>query len=669
MSSGSDHERSALPPSDLAQQQILCAVRSARRRLLLNLGLERLVATLAAGALLGGGAGWLISWIVDWSASERVPLPLGAPLAGSTMLLVGATVGTVIGLAIGMVWCWRAAPSNFQAAMEIDVRLQSQERIASAWSVLQRGRPSEIGRALVVDAAHSLSVATMSHCFPILHGLRRLLLLPLSLLTLAILWWSLPTPSTTRSTSPSLTRVTSEESPPEASAEEQQRVRWAAELAAQRAEERGRALSEQGWRESAQLLSEVEQRLGELQQPERAERREALVTMNELRSALEERQQQLTASTAVRRVLDNLASFGPAEDAAAASSATDADADAGRAGSDGGSLERLRRLAEQLQPKAPEQSAKTTAPANDPPAEPAQESDSPPPMPDEAPDQTDDSSPDELGRRSDEGIARPNQESPAAGDVAGSEGEADGADDVEPGEADRAGEDPLMQQLLEELQRLRQATNEQAANEQAARGPPPASTEVDRNGLRELLESLQAAEDAARGGDEAEASQSLQQLLEQLSEAEREAGESEQLAGMLQDLERAKQEMLAASDDPNGMAAPSVEASGASGQRPGFGTEGASQPLLDTPPASTTGGGGEFYEAGGSTAEPTQPGLLAGRALGGGERGESRQRVTERVTRTEPLSDLDTGETGWLPRNQRQQTQQYFDALRGDPKP
>jgi hypothetical protein len=671
VSSQADQAGSVLPTTELAQAQILGAVRRARRRLLLNLALQRGVASVVAGALLGGGIVWLVSWIATSFANEPAPLPLGSSMTVGAMLLAGATGGAVIGLAIGLAWCWQSVPSSWQVAIEIDARLQSQERVASAWSVLQRGRPSVFGQALLVDAARTLSLATLPHCFPIRQSLQRLLLIPLSLLTLGILWWSLPVSSSGTSAAPSLTSTASDEGPPEASAQEQQRVRWAAERAAQRAEERQRALSEQGWRESAQLLAELEQRLIELQQPQRVDRREALVTMNELRSALEERQQQLSGSAAVRRALASLQRFSQTQDTAAtapsASELASADAKSDAAGSHSGGdpLERLRRLAEQLAPdQTPAAMPDASGPVNQTPADTDRESGPPAPAPGDAGERDTEDPSREPAAGSDAERAGPLPERQTAGDSAAAAAEAGRGDGAAAEESLAAGDQLLMQQLLEELRRLGQATDQEAAREtQTSPGP-----ERDSSELRELLESLQAVEEAARDGDPAEVSRSLQQLLEQLSQMEREAGESDQLAGMMQDLERAKQEMQASVDDPNGMATPGADSAGRSGSRPGFGTDGASQPLLDRS-APEAAGAGELYQARGVQSDPSKPGLLAGRALGSGERGDSRQRVVERVTRTEPLTELETGEAGWLPRNHRQQTQQYFDSLRGSPEP
>lgn len=636
MKSESDHAGVDLTSTEMAKKRLVAAVRLARRRLLLNLGLQRLVASVVAGVLLGGGALWLLSWLAALTAGGRLPTSLAAPRAFAAVLLAGATGGAVI----GMVWLWRSVPSRWQVAIEIDARLQSQQRVASAWSVLQRGEPSCIGQALLVDAARTLSDSTLSHCFPIRQSLQRLLLIPLSLLTLVCLWWSLPDHSGSTSTSPTLTSTSSDQGPPVAGTEEQQQVRLAAEIALQRAEERRRAVSEAGWRESAKLLAELEQRLDAMQDPQLADRREALVTINELRSLIEERQQQLAASTAVRSALANLQRFGQTEGKLGASDQEDAsgarvDADAGsdaKPDSDGpvsGSdpLERLRRLAEQIDPDQSATSTEdTSAAVNQPPA-------------------------------------APQPEQPGTGEAGGPAADSDVGDDPSSDVPIGSGDDALMQQLLEELRRLGQAVTDASG-----RGEPQSSAEGDPDGLRQLLESLKAAEEAAQQGERMETSQSLQQLLEQLSQMQQEAQESDQLAGMLQDLEQAKQQMQASPGDPAGLPVASADAAGQTGQRPGVGTDGASRPLLDhpSPEAADTA---EFYQASGSRSAPTKPGLLAGRAMGDAERGESRQRVAERVGRTEPLSDLEAGETGWLPRSQRQQTQQYFDALRASPKP
>src|SRR5262245_50598517 len=114
------------------------SVRAARRRLFLQLLLNRLVAGWVVALVLG--LGWLLAepWLL-----ESPPDWLKWAVAGGL---------TALGTVLAVVLAVRATPSRTAAALELDARFGLKERVTTALSLRPDEATTPAGQAVVTDA-------------------------------------------------------------------------------------------------------------------------------------------------------------------------------------------------------------------------------------------------------------------------------------------------------------------------------------------------------------------------------------------------------------------------------------------------------------------------------------------------------------------------------------
>lgn len=162
------------------------AVRTARRRLILQAFLNRLAVGWAVALLFA--LGWLLAepWLFD------------APPARLKWLVAGGFVAVATLAAV--VLALRAAPTAFAAALELDARFGLKERVTTALGLRPHEVDTPAGTAVVADAAERVSPLAVRSKFPV-HIPRQSLAVPtlVGALALAAVFYH---PNTARTEAP-----------------------------------------------------------------------------------------------------------------------------------------------------------------------------------------------------------------------------------------------------------------------------------------------------------------------------------------------------------------------------------------------------------------------------------------------------------------------------------
>jgi len=129
------------------------SVRKARRRLFLQLLVNRLAVCWSVALLLG------LAWVV--AQPMLVPSP--------PEWLWWAVVGGLVGLAtiLAVVWAKLATPSPRAAALEVDTRFGLRERVTTALGLSPQEQATPAGQAVLADAAAKIAPIAVREKFPV----------------------------------------------------------------------------------------------------------------------------------------------------------------------------------------------------------------------------------------------------------------------------------------------------------------------------------------------------------------------------------------------------------------------------------------------------------------------------------------------------------------------
>ena len=256
------------------------AVARVRRRL----WLQRFLVALAwswAAVLLGAGAVILGQW---YFLGETTP---GGVFAGALGL----------GVLVAAVASWWRTPRTLAAAVELDLRFGLQERISSAWALLQEKDPDHLApaeQAVVEDALYHLKRVDVAAAFPVRAG--RWLLAPVlpGLLAAALVLW-LP-PWEQKQAQADL----------QTAQQVQKQIQQQARQLRRQAKKQREKLARQGLKQAEKWLRELEKGLQELEREKPKDRQKALAKLNNLRRQLQQRRRQLGSAKALRQQLARL---------------------------------------------------------------------------------------------------------------------------------------------------------------------------------------------------------------------------------------------------------------------------------------------------------------------------------------------------------------------------
>jgi len=210
-----------------------------------------------------------------------------------------------IGLAAAAALVWSVAtgggPTN--AAIEIDHRFGLKERVASAMGLPADLHETEAGRALVDDAVRRVERIDVAGRFGLLPG--RPLLLPLLPGAAALLVALLVSPAVVENLADAKT---------DPAAVKQQVKKSSQSLRRKLIEQRKKA-QKQGLKDAEQLFKRLEQSTKQLTDKTPADRKKALVKLNDLAGEMKKRRRQLGSADKVKQQLNKLKDLGrgPAE--------------------------------------------------------------------------------------------------------------------------------------------------------------------------------------------------------------------------------------------------------------------------------------------------------------------------------------------------------------------
>ncbi|RUL89275.1 coiled-coil domain-containing protein [Tautonia sociabilis] len=244
------------------------------------------------GALVLAAVAIGLEKVVEAPALAR--LPDWAPFAAA----VGA------GLLLAMLIALLSGPSRLDAAVAIDRAFHLNERLGTALTLPDSLRESPAGRALIEDTKKQLGSLDISSKFgPRLPRAAWVPIVP-GLIAVGLLF----VPELTRATAKSNAAL---------EPEQLEEIARQADALNKRIAEAREKIDDSKYAESDKLLVEIEKAAEELAKAPPAEKEQALITLNKLTNALQERQKQVGDSRQVSeklRQLDQMTSDGPADE-------------------------------------------------------------------------------------------------------------------------------------------------------------------------------------------------------------------------------------------------------------------------------------------------------------------------------------------------------------------
>ena len=209
----------------------------------------------------------------------------------------------VLGLLGSAVWTWVKHASLSEAAFEIDHRFGLKERVSSSLSLTPDEADSQIGQALVADAARRVERIDVREKFSV--NASRWAVLPVVTAALAVglvfLPDAVPQNSSTQATAKTV---------------EVDRVKKSTTQLKKKLEKKRELLDKQNLKEASELAEKLEKGLDELAKTD-AGKKKTMVEMNNLAKEIQERRDSLQGSEELKKKLNQLKGIkvkeGPAE--------------------------------------------------------------------------------------------------------------------------------------------------------------------------------------------------------------------------------------------------------------------------------------------------------------------------------------------------------------------
>ncbi len=206
-----------------------------------------------------------------------------------------------LGLLFALVWSWLRRENRLNAAVEIDRRFGLKERVSSTLALSPEVRETEIGRALVDDAARRVERLDVASRFKIPLERRNLLpLLPAALLVgLAFIADKLPEQQATAAQQPAVT----------------QQVQQSADALTRKLAQHRKEANEKGLQDAGELFKKIEEGARQIASKEGSDRKQALVKLNDLAKQLESRRDKLAGDDKLKQQLNEMKDLkeGPAD--------------------------------------------------------------------------------------------------------------------------------------------------------------------------------------------------------------------------------------------------------------------------------------------------------------------------------------------------------------------
>lgn len=213
---------------------------------------------------------------------------------------IGGGLGA--GLIVALIWTAVARRGSLDAAIELDQRFGLKERVSSALALPPEELETEIGKALVDDAARRVEMIDIREKFAVSAGWRPLLpVLP----ALAAFALGLFVPNAQSPEAKAATTATQQRQRIKATTKELQK-----KLAQRREEAKAKGLQD-----AEELFRKITQGIDDLEKKDDVDQKKALVKLNELAKELAERRDSLGDSEKMKQQFDKLKELekGPAD--------------------------------------------------------------------------------------------------------------------------------------------------------------------------------------------------------------------------------------------------------------------------------------------------------------------------------------------------------------------
>jgi hypothetical protein len=237
---------------------------------------------------------------------------------------IGGGIG--VGLLMAAVWTYFIRRTRLDAAIELDRRFGLKERVSSTLALTRNELESDIGQALVTDAIRRVERIDVREQFQVSPTWR--LVLPLAPAIAVIVLAMLPAAAMKKA-----------EATNQPAAAVQKQIKTATQKLQEKLRESQKKAEEMGLKDN-DVLKEVNKELDKLVSKDTADRKDALLKINDLAKEIEKRKQELGGADKMRKELDKLKDIakGPA----------DKMADALKEGDFGKAQEEMKKLAEDL---------------------------------------------------------------------------------------------------------------------------------------------------------------------------------------------------------------------------------------------------------------------------------------------------------------------------------
>lgn len=264
-------------------------VQRARRRLILEQFLARLVWCMFAAFAVAALA----------IAVPKVFVVSALPAHWSATWLAGAAGA---GLIAAVVWTWLVRRDELDAAVEIDLRYNLKERIASSLSLAPEDLESDAGRALVKDAVRRIERIEVAEKFRV--GLDRSGWLPLVPAALAFALVLFVEDRTAQSSAETHVQL-----------QNQQKIENAAKELKKKLQEQKKEAEQKGLKDAENLFKKLEKSTEDLEKKDELDRKKALVKLNDLAKELAERKKRIGGEEGLQKQFEKLNKLGegPAE--------------------------------------------------------------------------------------------------------------------------------------------------------------------------------------------------------------------------------------------------------------------------------------------------------------------------------------------------------------------
>ncbi len=221
--------------------------------------------------------------------------------------------GTTVGFLAAALVTWKTVMSRLDVAVQVDKRFELKERLSSAMSLDSKDAQSNVGRALLKDAEDRAELIDVRDQFE--YKLTWRALLPL--IPIAILACLMFVPNAEK-------KVVAIEP----TAVDQKRVEVKVEEFKKKLKEQRERLMAKGLKDADKSLKPLEEKLDKLLEEGGTDKKQALVKLNDIKKAIEDRQKELGSSKEMRENLNKLKdiSKGPAKKLADAMSQGDMEA-------------------------------------------------------------------------------------------------------------------------------------------------------------------------------------------------------------------------------------------------------------------------------------------------------------------------------------------------------